>query len=307
MIPIPPSSLGVSTSNPHNAGEPPYTPTASAAPTVPQDLQLVSDLDEFHAGWCAPIGGCFVNTIASAPVGRNFAAFAADLGSFLLHRPRRRLGAVANSRTSQPCMPARSPLPVLEIHGGSDTDMPYAGGAGEGGTGAIPDCSLLCGEVILSTTYTTWWAARNGCTAANTTETPFDGDVHHPSWACAEGESVLQHWKVDDMRELLTSSLVSCFVFCLNPTLISYHSTLFPPLLTDLLPLLVPCVSLRPILPALPIFLRIVVPKLLTRTSHSGPSFYHCLPSFLPPSCFPIPSPDLTNSVPLLLLYASLR
>jgi hypothetical protein len=124
---------------------------------------------------------------------------------------------------------------------------------------------------------------------------------------------VLQHWKVDDMRELLTSSLVSCFVFCFNPTLTSYHSTLLPPLLTDLLPLLVPCVSLRPILPALPIFLRILVPKLLTYTSHSGPSFYHCLPSFLPLSCFlilsasPIPSLHLTDSIPLLLLYASLR
>jgi hypothetical protein len=145
------------------------------------------------------------------------------------------------------------------------------------------------------------------------TETPFDRDVHHSSWACAEGESVLQHWKVDDMHKLLTSSLVSCLVFCLNPTLMSYHSTLLSLLPTDLLPLLVPCVSLCPTLPALPIFLRILVPKLLTCTSHSGPSFYHCLPSFLPPSCFPIlstspiPSPHLTNSVPLLLLYASLR
>ncbi|KAJ7328026.1 hypothetical protein DFH08DRAFT_884332 [Mycena albidolilacea] len=97
------------------------------------------------------------------------------------------------------------------------------------------------------------------------------------------------------MRELLTSSLVSCFVFCLNPTLISYHSTLLPPLLTDLLPLLVHCVSLHPTLPALPIVIRILVLKLLTCTSHSGPSFYHCLPSFLPPSCFPILS---TSPIP---------
>ncbi|KAJ7327969.1 hypothetical protein DFH08DRAFT_816132 [Mycena albidolilacea] len=68
------------------------------------------------------------------------------------------------------------PLPVLKIRGGSNTEVPYAGGAGEGGTEpAIPD-------------WLSWWAARNGCTAANTTET------------CTEGESVLKHWKVDDMR-----------------------------------------------------------------------------------------------------------
>ncbi|KAJ7672713.1 hypothetical protein B0H14DRAFT_3909246 [Mycena olivaceomarginata] len=66
----------------------------------------------------------------------------------------------------------------------------------------------------------------------------------------------------------------------LNPIFISYHSTL--------LLLLVPCVSLRPTLSALPILLRILVPTLLTCTSHDGPSFYHCLPSFLPPPCFPI-------------------
>ncbi|KAJ7698229.1 hypothetical protein B0H14DRAFT_3528986 [Mycena olivaceomarginata] len=108
--------IAVRTAHSHNAVYP--------KATVPEDLQLVSDLlDE------PPIGGCFVNTIASAPVGRNFAAFAAGLGSFLLHRLRRHLGQL----TSQPCTPARSPLPVPKIHGGSDTDVPYAGGRGRAG------------------------------------------------------------------------------------------------------------------------------------------------------------------------------
>ncbi|KAJ7862372.1 hypothetical protein B0H14DRAFT_3444750 [Mycena olivaceomarginata] len=67
--------------------------------------------------------------------------------------------------SGQPCTPARSPLHVLEIHGGSNTDVPYAGVAGEGGTEpAIPD-------------WLSWWAARNGSTAASTTETPFDRDA----------------------------------------------------------------------------------------------------------------------------------
>ncbi|KAJ7327976.1 hypothetical protein DFH08DRAFT_967751 [Mycena albidolilacea] len=65
--------------------------------TVPEDLQLVSDLlDEIRAGWCVnnsriyatglSIDDGFVNTIACAPVGANFAAFAAGSGSFLLQR-----------------------------------------------------------------------------------------------------------------------------------------------------------------------------------------------------------------------------
>ncbi|KAJ7327977.1 hypothetical protein DFH08DRAFT_967752 [Mycena albidolilacea] len=41
-------------------------------------------------------------------------------------------------------MPARSPLPAPEIHGGSDMDGPYAGGAGVGGTEpAIADCCVV--------------------------------------------------------------------------------------------------------------------------------------------------------------------
>jgi poly(3-hydroxybutyrate) depolymerase len=36
--------------------------------------------------------------------------------------------------TVQACTPARTPLPVPEIHDESDTDVPYAGGAGEGRT-----------------------------------------------------------------------------------------------------------------------------------------------------------------------------
>ncbi|KAJ7862400.1 hypothetical protein B0H14DRAFT_2575470 [Mycena olivaceomarginata] len=106
------------------------------------------------------IGGGFVNTIACAPVGANLAASAAGSSScFLLHRQRGITGQMRLSQTSfshfaDPCTRARTPLPVLEIHGGIDTDVPYSGGAGEGGTEpAIPDC---------------WWAARNGCTAVNT-------------------------------------------------------------------------------------------------------------------------------------------
>ncbi|KAJ7835083.1 hypothetical protein B0H14DRAFT_3707244 [Mycena olivaceomarginata] len=269
--------IAVRTAHPHNAVYPKAT-----IPEVVSDL-----LDEIRAGWCVDNSQIYATGLPSAaasstpspapPVGRNFAAFATGSGSFLLHRLRRRLGQL----TSQPCTPARCPLPVLKIHGGSDTDVPYAGGEGR------------CLPFLI--------AAHNGCTAANTTETPFDGDVHHSSWACAEGESVLPHWKVDDMRELLTSSLVSCFVFCLHPTLISHHSTLLLPLLTDLLPLLFPCVSLRPTLPALPIFLRILVPKLLACTGlhfiTAFPLFFHRLVFLSSPRLLSPPPISLTRSL----------
>ncbi|KAJ7698214.1 hypothetical protein B0H14DRAFT_3654609 [Mycena olivaceomarginata] len=176
--------------------------------TVPADLQFISDLlDEIRVGWLF-IGGCLVNTIACAPVGGNVAAVAAGSGFFLPHRERRHLGA------------ARWPLSVLEIHGGSDTEVPYVGGAGEGGTEpAIPDWGVPAvlradtDGLHLIHAYLYYrlsrWATRNGCTAGNTTETLGSGDVHHSSWACAgagvEGESVLQHWKVYDMLSALSS------------------------------------------------------------------------------------------------------
>ncbi|KAJ7790461.1 hypothetical protein B0H14DRAFT_2625961 [Mycena olivaceomarginata] len=166
-------------------GRPSYTPTASAAPgqapttpKPPEDLQLVSDLfDEIRAGWCVEnsriflrpgyevrsanhppslsIGGGFVNTIACAHVGGNFAAFAAGSGSFLLHRQRRCLGAarrlpltsfshfadvlVNETLTWEPTnlVAVRARAHPAACAGGPrwrDTDVPYVGGAGEGGT-----------------------------------------------------------------------------------------------------------------------------------------------------------------------------
>jgi hypothetical protein len=102
------------------------------------------------------------------------------------------------------------------------------------------------------------------------------------------------------MRELLTSSVVLCFVFGLNPTLISYHSTLLPPLLTDLLPLLVPCVSLRPALPALPIFLPTVVLSFSPSRRIVGPHFITDFPLFFRPLVF-LSSPRLLSPPPISL------
>ncbi|KAJ7862366.1 hypothetical protein B0H14DRAFT_3444744 [Mycena olivaceomarginata] len=211
--------------------------------TVPEDLQFVSDLlDEIRSGWCIDnsriyatglsIGGGFVNTIACAPVGGNFAAFAAGSGSFYTDNG----GVTGGGVTGQSCTPARSPLPVLEIHGGAIRMCCMRVGRGRAGLslrsliGALcvpsspsvcstppspslalylgENCSFLPNAVTFIFDRLSRWATRNGCTAGNTTETLFSGDVHHSSWACAgvEGESVLQHWKVDDMRHCWAST-----------------------------------------------------------------------------------------------------
>ena len=128
-------------------------------------------------------GGTFVNVIAcSSDVGGRFAAFAPASGAY--YHP---------YSDGAACSPARTPLPMLSIHGGRDTTVPYEGGEGSGGLlPSIPE-------------WLDQWAERNGC-ADKTVEDSFDGDVHHSTWACAgsdgAAQGLLQHWKVDSMGEL---------------------------------------------------------------------------------------------------------
>lgn len=104
--------------------------------SVSQDLQFVSDLlADLRQNFCIDsariyatglsIGGGFVDTIAcNDTVGGEFAAFAPASGSFYTN----------NDANYQLCKPARALTPILEFHGGADTDVAYNGGEGEGGT-----------------------------------------------------------------------------------------------------------------------------------------------------------------------------
>ncbi|KAI1103261.1 Alpha/Beta hydrolase protein [Jackrogersella minutella] len=167
--------------------------------SVDEDLQFVSDLlSDVRGSYCVDdsrifatgmsIGGGFVNTIACSSTGAQFAAFAPASGSFYTD----------DDAAHGNCTPARSPLPVLEIHGGSDASVYYAGGAGEGGEEpGIP-------------TWLGWWAQRNGCDdGGKTVEDSFGGDVHHTSWTCGAAEGALQHWKVDDMGHCWASTEIN--------------------------------------------------------------------------------------------------
>ena len=68
------------------------------------------------------VGG-FVGTIACSAVGGQFAALAPASGSFYTDV----------NGPNNGCSLARTPLPILEIHGGSDKSVNYNGGQGEGG------------------------------------------------------------------------------------------------------------------------------------------------------------------------------
>ncbi|KAI0411134.1 carbohydrate esterase family 1 protein [Xylaria grammica] len=166
--------------------------------SVDEDLQFVTDLlTELRGEYCVDDsriyatgisnGGGFVNVIACSAVGAEFAAFAPASGAYYTD----------NSGVTGGCSPTRSPLPVLEIHGGSDASVLYAGGEGEGGIEpAIP-------------TWLGWWAERNACTSSKV-EDSFDGDVHHTTWTCAnDSEGILQHWKIDDMGHCWASTEIN--------------------------------------------------------------------------------------------------
>ncbi|EED24611.1 ferulic acid esterase (FaeA), putative [Talaromyces stipitatus ATCC 10500] len=100
--------------------------------SVPEDLQFVSDMindlkskysidsNRIYAAGMSN-GGGFVGTLACSELGSRFAAFASVAGSFY------------TDVDGNGCLTSRSPLPFLEIHGGSDRGVHYSGGIGYGG------------------------------------------------------------------------------------------------------------------------------------------------------------------------------
>jgi len=135
-------------------------------------------------------GAGFVNILACSPtLSSHFAAFAPHSGAYYLP---------SSSSPSLPpaeCQPARSPLPILSFHGGSDKSVPYDGGAGSGRE--LPH--VMDG-------WLADWAGRNGC-GARQEDDEFGGDVKHFSWTCGgaqggSGDLVMEHYKIDSMGEL---------------------------------------------------------------------------------------------------------
>jgi len=160
--------------------------------TVAQDLQFVSDvLTDIKPQYCiddtriyatgVSNGGGFVGTLAcNDTVGGQFAAFAPAAGSFYTD---------AGPNATDGCTPARSPLPMMEFHGGADQSVHYDGGQGEGGY--EPPIMDWLG----------FWVERNGCDTPPQIEDSFNNTVHHYVWTCKGQYGALQHWKVDTQSE----------------------------------------------------------------------------------------------------------
>ena len=103
--------------------------------TVDEDLQFTWDmLADIRANYCIDSariyatgisnGGGFVGTLAcNGTVGGEFAALAPIAGAFYTD----------NRGPDDGCEPARSPMPIMEFHGGADADVFYNGGPGVSG------------------------------------------------------------------------------------------------------------------------------------------------------------------------------
>ncbi|KAJ7835085.1 hypothetical protein B0H14DRAFT_2590479 [Mycena olivaceomarginata] len=110
--------------------------------------------DEIRAGWCADNSRIYATGLPSAAASSTPSPAPPSAATSPPSPPAWAPSFYTDHGgvSGQPCTPARSPLPVLEIHGGSDTDVPYAGGAGEGGTEpAIPDWLSCRGRLAEST------------------------------------------------------------------------------------------------------------------------------------------------------------
>ncbi|KAK6535611.1 hypothetical protein TWF694_002066 [Orbilia ellipsospora] len=166
---------------------------AAGATPLDWDLTFIQDLlDNLRENYCIDDqriyatgisnGGGFVNRIACSPsLGANFAAFAPVSGAYT--------GYEQNSTGNSTCDPFKLPTPILSIHGGNDTTVPYNG----------RNSSINSTDIIATPPIEYWlqgWIDRNDCT--NQTETT-NGTVHHFTWTCAGVESAMEHYKVDNM------------------------------------------------------------------------------------------------------------
>jgi poly(3-hydroxybutyrate) depolymerase len=115
-------------------------------------------------------GGGFVGTLACSPEhGGHFAAFAAFAAALY-----------TDVSGDEHCEPARTPLPLLELHGLEDPVVPYEGGDGNGGPlPSLPE-------------WLSRWASRNLCNSSEATDLEVGGQ--HTKWSCKGIDGLQQHY-----------------------------------------------------------------------------------------------------------------
>ncbi|KAK5055347.1 hypothetical protein LTR84_013097 [Exophiala bonariae] len=121
-------------------------------------------------------GGGFVGTLACAPEGGKFAAFAPVSGAFYTDNP----------ETHTQCTPSRAEIPILEFHGGNDTTIRYTGGTGKGGL--LPDIDQWLG----------WWAERDGLSEKKVLS-EYGGEVQHTVYGSGARTGLVQGYEIEHL------------------------------------------------------------------------------------------------------------
>lgn len=153
---------------------------ASYAQPGVDDLQFTTDLlAHLRTQYCVDSdhvyasgksnGGGFVDTLACADAGDEFAAFA--MASAALYTD--------NAEAS--CPKARA---ILESHGDQDHTIDPAGGDGSGGSYPAID------------TWVGWWAQRDGCVASDRVEDTSADGYKYVEYSCGGRDAVVGHYEV---------------------------------------------------------------------------------------------------------------
>ena len=89
-----------------------------------------------------------------------------------------------NPQTYESCSPAKPKIPMLELHGGNDTTIPYSGGTGRGG------------ELPYIDEWLGWWAERDDCSGKTVVQEE-DEQVQHTVYDCGQGkDGLVQGYKI---------------------------------------------------------------------------------------------------------------
>ncbi|KAG5914800.1 hypothetical protein E4U42_000297 [Claviceps africana] len=139
-----------------------------------QDQFCVDESRVYATGHSNGAGFCDV-LACSAQAGPRFAAFAPISGAFY-----------TAYHSDDECHAASVPLPMLEVHGTGDMQIPYEGrkAGGHGPLLSIP-------------AWVAAWARRNGCDAPETSDSGHG--IHDSRYQCRGVADALEHIKVDGM------------------------------------------------------------------------------------------------------------
>jgi poly(3-hydroxybutyrate) depolymerase len=129
-------------------------------------------------------GGGLAHLLACDPVmSTRIAAFTIASGSIWTEKAMKQKKAVREPLyNADRCKPGRTPIPILDFHGGEDQLIAYNGASWDGPTVPVPE-------------WLDQWRERNGCARGNKTTMLYDGRVTKYDWNCGKSiRPVLQHY-----------------------------------------------------------------------------------------------------------------